>query len=60
MTYYDSYAKCCPNNPNYDPHYSKDECKDDDACKYSGEFYCSDKKLPFDYVKNNNIVSFFD
>ena len=26
FTWYASYAKCCPDNPNYDPKASKTEC----------------------------------
>jgi hypothetical protein len=32
FTYYNSYAKCCPKNPNYDPKADKSECEDYSAC----------------------------
>ena len=28
LTNYESYARCCPKNPNYDPKAPKDECTD--------------------------------
>ena len=28
LTYYESYARCCPNNPNYSPSAPTDECTD--------------------------------
>ncbi len=28
LTNYNSYAPCCPKNPNYDPKASKEECDD--------------------------------
>ena len=59
MTYYDSYPKCCRNSPNYDSHYSREECDDDSACKYIGDFAYSGHKS-FDWVESNNIISFFD
>ena len=59
FTYYDSYAKCCPNNPNYDPKASKSECDDYSACKYSGDFAAIGHKS-FDYVKSHDLVAFYD
>ncbi len=44
LTYYDSYAACCPKNPNYDPNADKSECQDYSACEYPGEFECLDNK----------------
>jgi hypothetical protein len=58
-TYYNSYPACCKNNPNYDPKASKEECEDYSGCKYSGDFAAIGHKS-FDYVKNNNLVAFYD
>ena len=38
LTYYDSYPKCCPNSPNYDPTADKSECNDYSGCSYLGDF----------------------
>merc|ERR1719291_1664625 len=57
-TTYTSYACCCPKNPNYDPKCPKEECEDDSACEYPGDFAFLDHKS-FDWVKNHNIVAFF-
>ena len=59
FTYYESYPRCCPGNPNYDPNASKAECDDYSGCKYSGDFEALGHKS-FDYVKSNDLVSFFD
>ena len=59
FTYYDSYPKCCPNNPNYDPKASKEECDDYSGCKYSGDFAAIGHKS-FDYVKSHDLVAFYD
>lgn len=59
FTYYTSYAPCCPNSPNYDPRADKSECEDYSACKYLGDFAAIGHKS-FDWVKNNNIVAFYD
>ena len=59
FTYYESYPRCCPDNPNYDPNASKTECKDYSGCKYSGDFEALGHKS-FDWVKSNDIVSFYD
>ena len=59
FTYYDSYPKCCPDNPNYDPKASKEECDDYSGCKYSGDFAAIGHKS-FDYVKSHDLVAFYD
>jgi hypothetical protein len=59
VTWYTSYASCCPKNPNYDPKADKTECRDYSACDYPGEFAFIDHKS-FDWVKKNNIVAFYD
>ena len=58
-TWYSSYPKCCPDNPNYDPNASKEECDDYSGCKYSGDFAAIGHKS-FDYVKANDLVAFYD
>jgi hypothetical protein len=58
-TYYESYPRCCPHCGNYDPHAPKDECEDDSGCDYCGDF-ADDTHESLNWVKNNNIVSFFD
>lgn len=59
LTYYNSYAACCKNNPNYDPNADKTECEDDDACRWSGDFAAIGHKS-YDWVKTHNIVAFYD
>ena len=59
FTWYSSYAFCCPDNPNYDPKASKEECDDYSACEYAGDFAAIGHKS-FDYVKSNNLVAFYD
>jgi hypothetical protein len=63
-TAYESYPRCCPENPNYDPSAPKDECDDYSGCKYSGlfEFHsCSgtDGQCSLPWVQQHGIVSFF-
>jgi hypothetical protein len=63
-TGYESYPRCCPENPNYDPSAPKDECDDYSGCKYSGLFAfheCSGKdgQCSLSWVQNHAIVSFF-
>ena len=60
LTYYISYAPCCPGGPWYDPNADKTECSDYSACRYLGLFAASDRKLSWDEVKNSNIIAFFD
>ena len=59
FTYYDSYPACCPDNPNYNPQASKEECDDYSGCKYSGDFAAIGHKS-FDYVKSNDLIAFYD
>ena len=59
MTTFTSYAACCKNNPNYDPHANKEECEDYSACKYSGDFAATSHKS-FEWVKSNSIIAFYD
>jgi hypothetical protein len=65
-TYYDSYPKCCPASPNYDPKAPTDECDDYSGCKYMGDFaaFCTnsnpDGHVSIDYVKSHNLISFYD
>ena len=58
MTWYQSYAPCCPNNPNYDPTAPTEECDLYSACDYPGVFaYTSPKS--FQWVQDNSIAAFF-
>ena len=59
FTYYDSYPACCPDNPNYNPKASTEECDDYSGCKYSGDFAAIGHKS-FSYVKSNNLIAFYD
>jgi len=59
-THYMSYAPCCKNNPNYDPKASTKECDWYSACKYPGIFAATSEKMSYEWVKNHNIVAFFD
>jgi len=58
-TYYESYPRCCPDCGNYDANAPKDECDDYSGCKYCGDFEDGTHES-LSYVKNNDIVSFFD
>ena len=58
MTWYQSYAPCCPGNPNYDPAAPTEECDNYSACDYPGVFaYTSPKSL--EWVQANSIAAFF-
>ena len=57
--HYDSYPACCPDNPNYNPKASTEECDDYSGCKYSGDFAAIGHKS-FSYVKSNNLIAFYD
>jgi len=59
FTYYESYAPCCKDNPNYDPNYPTDECDNYSACKYSGDFAALGHKS-YEWVKENDIIAFYD
>jgi hypothetical protein len=59
LTYYESYAPCCPENDNYDPNADTEECDKYSACDYSGDFAVLGHKS-MDYVKTHNLVSFYD
>lgn len=59
LTYYNSYAECCPSNPNYDSTASTDECDNYSACDYSGSFWAIGQKS-FEFVQSNNLVAFYD
>lgn len=59
LTYYQSYPFCCPNSPNYDPTYPKDECDNYSGCEYIGDFAAlGHESLAF--VQTNNLVAFYD
>mmetsp|Transcript_6319 Transcript_6319/g.7853 ORF Transcript_6319/g.7853 Transcript_6319/m.7853 type:complete len:234 (+) Transcript_6319:35-736(+) len=60
VTTYESYAKCCPSNPNYDENADKSECDDYSACDYPGEFAAFDNPVSYEYVTTHNLVAFFD
>eukprot|EP01083_Nonionella_stella_P106905 308959_1 len=59
LTWYMSYAPCCPGNANYDPNANTTECIQYNACSYSGDFWAIGNKS-FDYVRTNNLVAFYD
>ena len=59
LTYYESYPRCCKDCGNYDSSAPTDECTDDSGCKYCGDFEDGTHES-LSWVKNNNIVSFFD
>lgn len=59
FTWYQSYAPCCPGNPNYDPKADTEECDCCSACDYPGDFAVIGHKS-FDYVKSHDIVAFYD
>eukprot|EP01084_Bolivina_argentea_P155140 270383_1 len=59
LTWYISYAPCCPENANYDPNADTTECVQYSACDYSGDFWAIGHKS-FNYVQTNNLVAFYD
>ncbi len=56
LTWYISYAPCCPGNPNYDPNADREECDRFSACSYSGDFWAIGHKS-FDYVQRYEYIS---
>eukprot|EP01084_Bolivina_argentea_P047900 88305_1 len=60
LTYYESFATCCPNNPNYDQNAPTTECDNYNACAYPGWFAALDGQQSFDFVQNTDIIAFFD
>lgn len=58
LTFYESYARCCPDNSNYDPSVDSTECDVYSACKYSGDFAVIGHQS-LGYVKNNSLISFY-
>ncbi|RNA15448.1 fibroblast growth factor receptor-like [Brachionus plicatilis] len=56
LTWYESYARCCKSNPNYDPTVSTIECD----FSYPGWFAGYSNQKSLSWVKSNNIISFFD
>lgn len=58
-TYFHSYPPCCPGSPTYNSGASKSECSDFNGCTWMGQFAGAGKQS-FQWVKNNNIVSFFE
>jgi len=57
-TYYNSYAACCPDNPNYDPNAPTEECDWYSACSYPGVFAYIPPQS-YEWVEQNNIIAFF-
>jgi hypothetical protein len=60
FTWYESYAPCCKDNPNYDPSADTTECDLYSACDYPGMFAAFDQKMSFEWVQTHNVVAFFD
>ena len=60
FTWYQSYAPCCPGNPNYDPGAPTEECDSYSACDYPGIFAAFNDQMSFEWVQAHNIVAFFD
>jgi len=58
-TWFQSYAPCCKDSPNYDPDYPTLECDLYSACRYLGQFAYSSGTRDYDYVSKNNIIAFF-
>lgn len=59
-TYYWSYPRCCPDSPAYDKGADKSECDDYSGCRWMGMLSAFPDKKSFDWVKSNNIASFFE
>eukprot|EP01104_Vermistella_antarctica_P000552 TRINITY_DN10705_c0_g1_i1.p1 TRINITY_DN10705_c0_g1~~TRINITY_DN10705_c0_g1_i1.p1 ORF type:complete len:439 (-),score=120.94 TRINITY_DN10705_c0_g1_i1:50-1366(-) len=59
VTWYTSYAECCPENANYDPSADTNECDNYNACQWSGDFAALGHKS-YEYVSTHNIVAFYD
>eukprot|EP01084_Bolivina_argentea_P015004 28059_1 len=60
LTWYQSYAPCCPENPNYDPNAPTTECNRYNACAYPGLFAALQGQQSFDFVQNTDITAFYD
>lgn len=58
-TYYWSYPQCCKNSPSYDPNADTTECDENSGCEYLGKFAGVDGTKSYEWVKSNNITSFF-
>ena len=57
VTTYQSYAPCCPSNPNYNANADKSECNDYSACYYPGEFAAFENTVSYEYVRIHNLVA---
>jgi len=58
---FESWPRCCPGSPNYDPNAPTEECGDEfSGCEYQGyfEYYqCPpDDQCSLDWVKNHNLT----
>ena len=59
LTYYKSYAECCPDEVNYDPDADTTECDVYSACNYTGSFAALPGKQSYDFVKNSSLIAFY-
>jgi len=57
-TWYQSYAPCCPESPNYDPEYPTTECDLYSACSYTGQFAYAGQR-EYDWVNKTDLIAFF-
>ena len=55
----ETYPAICPDSPSYNPSISADDCADLSCCEFSGDLAAVGHK-PIDFVKNNNMVAFYD
>ena len=60
LTYYISYAPCCPDNANYDPSADTTECDLYSACDYPGWFAALPDQKSYEWVASHDLISFFD
>jgi len=59
LTFFYSYAPCCPSNPNYDPNADTTECDLYGACKNPGCFVGIGQQT-LEYVRSNDLASIYD
>jgi hypothetical protein len=60
LTYYHSYAPCCPDEVNYDPSADTTECDLYDACSWTGHFAALPGKQSFEFVANSSLIAFYE
>ena len=55
----ETYPTFCPGSPNYNPNIPVEDCENFSCCDFSGDLAAVGHQ-PLDFIKNNNIVAFYD